>query len=123
MVLLIFLFYHPAMNTWKRLIDPFKREELRPILAQIQKEKEESDILYVLEPAKYAFRYYHDKFGFEQQDYFIGSKIDRAQDNMQKDLLELRDYQRIWGDYFAICRQVILNMCWGILISKESLSK
>ena len=105
-LLLILLLTQPVIKASQLLFTPYLREEIKPVLSYIKSHQQPNDILYVFQRGEYQFKYYAEKYGYQQGDYIIGvddldkydgkdlsvAEVQRYQDDLNK----LRGEDRVW---------------------------
>lgn len=86
------------------VIQPQKREEIKPTIAYVKQHQKPGDILYIFQRGEYQFKYYAPKFGYTEGSYIIG--VDDLDDGekvspeewtrYKKDFDRLRGKSRVW---------------------------
>jgi uncharacterized membrane protein len=98
-VLLLFislLLVSPVSISLSRLIRPNGLEEIRPVIAYIQRHSLPDDVVYLTPSAKWAYRFYAPRMGFHPPQIILG---DYDRDDWQRvaaDLGRLRSRGRVW---------------------------
>ena len=54
-------------GTYKIFINPYKTQEMKPILNYLKSHEKSNDVLYICEDAEYAFKYYGKRYGFTDE--------------------------------------------------------
>lgn len=92
------LFVAPISQMPRRLLNnPHKREEIRPVLNFVKQHKQIDDTLYLYYDSIYAFKYYADKYGFnEDSNIIVGVAARNKREEFIKDLDKLRGRGRVW---------------------------
>lgn len=106
-VLVLVLLLVPPIGTAAYLIfKPYVKQEIRPVISYMRKHQQVEDIIYVYQRAEYQFKYYANKFGYQEGDYILGiDDLDKkdgqgtSEEEWQRyksDLDELHGNQRVW---------------------------
>ncbi|MCA1990448.1 MAG: glycosyltransferase family 39 protein [Coleofasciculus sp. S288] len=106
-VLLVVLLYSPVVDSSKLLVQPYWREEIKPIISYVKTRQQPGDVLYIFQRGEYQFKYYAEKYGYQEGDYIIGVDdldkqdgkrhlSDAERERYQKDLDKLRGNKRVW---------------------------
>lgn len=106
-VILLVLLLTPSLGHATQLIfHPEQRQEIRPVLKYIKKNQQPGDILYIYQRGIHQFKYYAEKYGFDQGDYVLGvddldvhdgKKLsDKERERYKADLDRLRGNSRVW---------------------------
>jgi hypothetical protein len=90
------LFAHPMINAAINVRADPGREDIKPALAYVRSNWQEGDILYVHYAVKRLFKYYADRTGFGDDDYFKGAKKPDDPAEFLQDLDQLRRNRRVW---------------------------
>jgi hypothetical protein len=81
---------------WALVMVPSGRDEIKPVLAYVQQQWQNGDVLYVHYDMQHPFRYYARGYGFEEGDYLTGVCA-RAEPRRYLDALApLRGQGRVW---------------------------
>jgi hypothetical protein len=79
---------------------PFKQwtitENIRPVMRYIKEHKQDGDILYLYYSSRLAFKYYAERYGFNNNKYIVGIKSRGNWKNYENDLNKLRGNIRVW---------------------------
>ena len=96
----VFLLLHPLMATAsllrERTLDRAQNAEIRPIMGYIRENRKDGDALYVHNYAVYAFKYYSERYGFNEKDYISGVWSRHVLGDVAEDLDKLRGRRRVW---------------------------
>lgn len=106
-IILSVLLLTPSFSQATVLIfQPEQRQEIRPVLQYIKRHQQPGDILYVYQRGIHQFKYYAEKYGFEQDDYVLGVDdldvhdgkrlSDKERKRYQADLDRLQGHPRVW---------------------------
>ena len=91
------LLFSPVVAALSNLIRPRLIEEMRPVIAYLQRRAQPDDIVYLSDPAQPAFRYHAPRVGFHPQHVFLGKGYNREEfAEIAADLAQLRGHQRVW---------------------------
>ena len=71
-VLIVLLLAQPLIRASSLLVNPYLREEIKPIISYVKAHQKPEDILYIYQRGEYQFKYYAKKYGYEDGDYIIG---------------------------------------------------
>ena len=97
MVLLVALLLLSAgYRSLSNLIRPKGREELRPVLAYLQRRHLPDDVVYLYAPARPAYEYYALRMNFRHQQLVIGRDVREDWQDVAADLEQLRGRGRVW---------------------------
>jgi hypothetical protein len=104
LVLLALLFFGPVRHALGNVVEPEGKAELKPVLAQVRRHRQEGDWVYVHKNAWPAFVYYQDLHGFPQDERVVHGdvpgRIDGRLDGVAaaclKELEPLRGHKRVW---------------------------
>lgn len=97
----------PPIGTAAYLIfKPYVKQEIRPVISYVKKHQQLQDVIYVYQRAEYQFKYYANKFGYQEGDYILGiDDLDKkdgqgtSEEEWQRyksDLDKLHGNQRVW---------------------------
>ena len=104
-ILLTLLLMHPAFFATQQLITmkPNKaivRENIKPVMKYLKEHKRKGDSVYLFRLSDYAFKYYEERYGFNDLDYKVGMGLNYDfNDDLKKirnDLDQLRGHERVW---------------------------
>ncbi|MGH9367066.1 MAG: hypothetical protein ACRD3M_05260, partial [Thermoanaerobaculia bacterium] len=95
MILIALLLFHPVLFAARSLAEPRTREEIKPVLAYVQKRQQPGDRLYVYAAAAPAFDYYRARYGFAAGGAIVGAWAGE-QEGARRDLERLRGGARTW---------------------------
>lgn len=98
----------PIFRAGSLVLQPTQIEEMKPVLAYIKTHQEPGDRLYVYAAGRNQFAYYAPRFGYEPDDYVMGSQTmvegdgrDRAISprrlrQVRREIRQLRGNNRVW---------------------------
>jgi uncharacterized membrane protein len=96
----------PITNSAILIFQPKLKEEIKPVISYIKTHQKPEDLLYVYQRGIYQFKYYAEKYGYQEGDYIIGvddlDKYDgkklseREWQRYKQDLDNLRGNDRVW---------------------------
>lgn len=105
-LILILLLAPPLGSASQLLVKPSLKGEIKPVISYIKSHQQPGDILYIYQRGKYQFKYYAQKYGYQEGDYIIGvddlDKLDGkklSEEEWQRyknDLDKLRGNHRVW---------------------------
>ena len=72
------------------------REDIRPMIKYILKNKTDGDKIYVYFRTKFAFWYYAKRFDIPKEDYYIGINYTISDDTYMADLKNLQGADAVW---------------------------
>lgn len=75
---------------------PYRPEDLKPVLAAVQRERQPGDAVYVYYGGDKAFRYYAGRFGFRPGDYVMGGCWRDDPRAFLRELDRFRGQARLW---------------------------
>ncbi len=94
-ILVLLLLFHPVLFSAKALARPRTREEIKPVLARVERSRRPGDRVYVYSAAAPAFDYYAPRYGFSSGDTLAGTWAGDP-DGARRDLEMLRGGGRTW---------------------------
>lgn len=105
-IILGLLLFSPITNATYRLINPYVKDEIKPVLSYVKHHRQPEDIVYIYQRTEYQFRYYAEKLGYRPSDYIMGiddldledGKGMSAQEweRYKADFDQLRGNKRVW---------------------------
>ncbi len=106
-VLILILLIVPPIGTAAYLmVKPYVKQEMRPVVSYVRSHQQAGDVIYVYQRAEYQFKYYANKFGYQEGDYILGiDDLDKkdgqgtSEEEWQRyknDLDKLRGNKRVW---------------------------
>jgi hypothetical protein len=105
-VILFLLLIQPIVSATSLLVNPFLKEEIKPVISYVKSHQQSGDIIYIFQRGRYQFEYYAKKYGYQEGDYIIGVEdLDNydgkrvSEEEWQRyksDLDKLRGNQRVW---------------------------
>jgi len=100
-LILVSLLLQPVGGATKELIHPSVRDDIRPVMAYVREHRQPNDIAYVYHHLRAAFQYYAPKYGFNANDYVLGTDErehwkDQENAAYLEDLDRLRGAGRVW---------------------------
>lgn len=106
-ILVLVLLLVPPIGTAGYLIfNPYLKQEIRPVISYVRNHQQAGDVIYVYQRAEYQFKYYANKFGYQEKDYILGiDDLDKqdgqgiSEEEWQRytsDLDKLRGNKRVW---------------------------
>jgi len=98
-VLLIFLLLDPFIASAKRLIKPIYREEIRPVIVEMEKLRKKGEPVYVYAYAGPAFHYYAKRLGLNENEFIIGRYHHGFPETELAELNALKGRPRVWIVY------------------------
>jgi hypothetical protein len=90
------LLYLPMSAAIENLTAPDLKEEIRPVMAYLEENRQADDVIYVYYGAIPAFQYYAPSYGIDSKDYVIGTA---GRDDPQKYVQDLDKFggsSRLW---------------------------
>jgi len=103
---LVLLIAPPLVTAGYLIFRPYVKQEFRPIISYVRNHQQAGDVIYVYQRAEYQFKYYANKFGYEEGDYILGiDDLDKkdgqgtSEEEWQRyksDLDRLRGNKRVW---------------------------
>ncbi len=94
--LVIYLFMHPVALAAQRVENPEMREHIKPVLAHVQKERSQGDVVYVYYSSWPAFSFYAGKYGFDENEAVGGIRSREAPGKYILDIEKQAGKGRIW---------------------------
>lgn len=107
------LLFFPILSASRYLIHPRTKEEIKPIMMYLQKNKHPDDIIYLHDAAKFSFQYYAKQYGFQKSDLYIGEG---------KNLNEFHGQKRFWI-VFSHVESIVYNKKYFTLLYLDKLGK
>jgi len=105
-LILTLLLVPPIGTSIYLVIQPYEKQEIRPVIAYIKEHQQLQDTIYVYQRAEFQFKYYAPKFGYQVNDYIMGIDDLDKQDGQGisdlewqryiQDLNQLKNYSRVW---------------------------
>lgn len=98
-ILIGILFLRPISNSISMQISSNQftiTENIRPVMRYIKEHKKDGDILYLYYSSQYAFKYYAERYGFNNNKYIVGVYSRDNWKNYKNDLNKLRGNIRVW---------------------------
>ena len=95
-ILLVLLFFYPALNTYEIIRKPKTREEIKSVISYLKEYQKKQDILYIYYGASTAFKYYAERYNFKEGEYVLGRKYRWNFEIFKEDLDTLRGNKRVW---------------------------
>jgi uncharacterized membrane protein len=96
-VLLIgFLFFHPALHAAVYLVHPRTKEEIKPVIEYVRNHRLPGDDLFVYFHSAFPFRYYSERHLIEPLDEIVGKYPTDDWQHFRGDLDQLRGKRRVW---------------------------
>jgi len=103
---IVLLLAPPLLNASTRLVKPYLKEEIKPVISYVKNHQQPGDVLYIYQRGEYQFKYYASRYGYREGDYIIGvddlDKFDGKRVSVEewkrykKDLDNLRGNKRVW---------------------------
>ncbi len=106
----IFVFcvlFHPFILAGYHLVKPRVVEEIKPLLAVLQKERRENDFVYIYYSSQYAWRYYSSRY--KVLGCTVGAYGRDDPSRYIADLEKLRGKKRVWFLFSHLCTWCPLN--------------
>jgi hypothetical protein len=100
-VVVVLLFFHPALAASYKIVTrttytPEVTEDIKPVMRYVQQNRKDGDTFYLYYGAEYAFKYYSEHFGFDNEDLIVGVDSRYKWQNYVKDMNNLRGNRRVW---------------------------
>ena len=105
-VILFLLLAPPLANASDLLVNPYLKEEIKPVISYVKTNQKAGDVLYIFQRGRYQFEYYAKKYGYAEGDYIVGvedldkydgKNLSPTEANRYKnDLDKLRGNKRVW---------------------------
>lgn len=95
-LLVSFLFLYPAADACRQLFKPQTVEEIRPVIAYVDKHRSEGDILYCYYASRFALDYYTQRGLLSPQNQIIGVESRQNPQSYREDLGKLSGRGRVW---------------------------
>ncbi|HEY6103219.1 MAG TPA: hypothetical protein VI007_08355 [bacterium] len=90
------LLFSPVFISLSRLTRPNGLEEIRPVIAYMQRHSLPDDVAYLTPSAKWAYRYYAPRIGFNPRQVVIGDYDREDWRGVAADLDQVRSRGRVW---------------------------
>lgn len=90
------LVFSPLIDSSYHLLKPYTKEEIKPVLSYIKKNKKSGDLIYIYYASRVAFRYYSERYGFNNNEYIVGVSSRYNPQNYINDLNKLPESERLW---------------------------
>lgn len=95
-MLIVALLWYPIWSGGCHLFRPRTDQETKPMFRYVQDRKQPGDIFYVYYGAENAFKYYAQRFDFDDDTYIIGVWSREDWNNYISDLGQLMGKARVW---------------------------
>jgi len=105
-LILILLLVPPIGTAVYLIFDPYTKQEIKPVLSYMRNHQQLADTIYVYERAEYQFKYYANRYGYQEGDYILGiDDLDRqdgqgiSEEEWRRytsDFDKLRGKRRVW---------------------------
>jgi hypothetical protein len=92
--LVAYFLYAPAVAAYRGVRSPPMGEHIKPVMSYIRDNRQGTDVVYVYYAAAHAFTYYASQYGFDHEDYVVGSGGDTSL--FLEDIKRVRGNQRVW---------------------------
>jgi len=96
----VFLLLHPLVATASLFregtLDRVQNAEIKPVMGYIRENREDGDALYLHNYSVFAFKYYSERYGFNEKDYISGVWSRHVLGDVAEDLDKLRGKRRVW---------------------------
>jgi hypothetical protein len=92
----VLLLFQPVLRAGSHLLRPPTLLEIEPLLSYVREHKQEGDILYLYYGVERPFKYYAERYGFDEEDYIVGVNSWDNWDEYIQDLDKLRGNSRVW---------------------------
>jgi hypothetical protein len=89
-----YLLRSPVVVAYGELRFPRMGEHIKPVMSYVRDNYLSSDQIYVYHGAGPAFMYYGPQYGFDRDDYVVGSRGDTSR--LLRDIKEVKDGPRVW---------------------------
>lgn len=103
---LVLLLVPPLVTAGYLIVNPYLKQEIRPVISYVREHQQRGDVVYVYQRAEYQFKYYAKKFGYQEGDYILGvDDLDKkdgqgiSEEEWKRytsDLDKLRGNRRVW---------------------------
>jgi hypothetical protein len=103
-LLLVVLFFQPALDAGRYLLKPQTKEEIRPVLAYIQQHRSPGDVLYSYHPAIYPLEYYSQRGVILPMQRIDSIAMRQSWQATRADLDRLRGQKRVWVLFSHVSR-------------------
>ena len=103
----------PILSATRYLMYPRTKEEIKPIMAYLKKNKRPEDIIYLQDAAKFSFQYYSNQYGFQKSEYVTGEG---------KDLKKFQGRKRFWI-VFSHVESIVYNKKYLTLLYLDTIGK
>lgn len=105
-IILSLLILPPLANASNLLVNPYLKEEIKPVISYVKTNQKPGDVLYIFQRGKYQFEYYAKKYGYAEGDYILGVEdLDKDDgkslspteaNRYRNDLDKMRGNKRVW---------------------------
>lgn len=105
-LILILLLVPPIGTATYLIFDPYTKQEIKPVLSYMKSHQQIGDTIYVYERTEYQFKYYANRYGYQEGDYILGiDDLDRqdgqgiSEEEWRRyisDFDKLRGKPRVW---------------------------
>lgn len=89
-VCLFLVFVHPFSTAMYHLFQPFKNEEIRPVIRYLKEGYKQGDLLYVYSAAAPGFEYYSERLNFNPKSEYLSTFL------KESDIDQFNGEQRVW---------------------------
>ena len=85
-VLIVLLLFNPACRSLSNLLRPYRHEEVRPVIACVQRRIRLEDVVYLDPSAHSAFRYHVARMSFRPRQVVVGQDVSEEWKDVAEDL-------------------------------------
>jgi hypothetical protein len=100
------LLIYPLNVTIDNILDPYSKQEIKPVIEYVRENQQDEDVLYIYYGAGPAFEYYSARYGYNVNDYVVGICSKENWENWNNYINELhmlRGNKRIWILFSHVC--------------------
>jgi hypothetical protein len=90
-----YLLYGPVTLAIANVKSPPKREDIKPVMAYIAENYQNTDLIYVFYGAAPAFRFYAPAYGLDYNSAIVAASRDNVS-QYSKDIDKLKGHPRVW---------------------------
>jgi hypothetical protein len=107
-ILVGLLLFFPILSAGTHIVtrNPYSMmsiENIGPVMRYMNDHREKGDIIYIYYAAQYAYKYYAERYGFDENECLVGVYSRNNWSNYMRDLNKLRGKKRVWLLFSHVC--------------------
>ena len=105
----IYLLYAPAVVAYHNVRARPMGEHIKPVMAYLRENYQKDDLIYLYYAAEPAFKFYSPMYGFDSDDYIVGTGDRNTPSQYLPDIDRLRGTKRVWFVFSHNCTWCPVN--------------